>query len=118
MNKILLNYDVHDNHDEIRKILVETHKWSDKLDGVYVGTNNPGTCFLPDTTFWKAGLTVPQAMAEFKAITTEPNIKRLLCVEFNEWQGEPGKPHADDSTTEVSLKPRTLKKLSEYLNEI
>jgi hypothetical protein len=81
---VLITYDLKTDHVKIKKAL-KSKGWKEQI---YDQQNR--VCNLPNTSLWKDIDNTAIAREEVQSIVTEPNLERLVCVEFSTWAGITG----------------------------
>jgi len=89
--RLLLTFDVHEDHERIIKDLTESG-WKSIINGTYTETGLPAVVYLPETTWWTEANNLQQAWKDFEAIAGKTNIIRGDIFEFTDWKGVIGDP--------------------------
>lgn len=82
---ILITYDLKIDHVRVKNAL-KKKGWKEKFYDHQIRV-----CNLPNTSLWKEGTDTIAAREEVKSVVNEPNLERLICVNFTDWAGITGK---------------------------
>jgi hypothetical protein len=95
MSRILLTYDVKNDHVEIKKKLLAVG-WVDQMPAYTEEDGSAMIINLPNTSLMHQDTTTKQAIADLRLTTTGSNIIRLVAFEIPHFLGLMGAPHKDD----------------------